>query len=60
MRYARPTRHYRVAEKQIEQSPLKGTYITNKDKPKIAAAAGVVGVLVFLLGLLLGVLIDRD
>ncbi|MGN1318084.1 MAG: hypothetical protein ACI4VF_03645 [Lachnospirales bacterium] len=60
MRYARPRRHYRVAKQQIDQSPLRGTYISNKSKPKIYAAGGVIGLLIFLLGLLLGVLIDRD
>jgi hypothetical protein len=60
MRYARPTRHYRVARQEAAQNTLKGTYIPNKDKPKMYGAAAVVGALVFLLGLLMGVLIDRD
>lgn len=60
MRYARPTRHYRVAEQQAKQNSLNGIFISKKDKPKVAAAAGFVGVLVFMLGLLMGVLIDRD
>lgn len=60
MRYARPTRHYRVAKQQAEQNSLKGTFVPNSDKPKIIVAAGLVGVLVFLVGLLTGALIDRD
>lgn len=35
MRYARPTRHYRVAEKQVQQNPYKGTFIPNSDKTKL-------------------------
>lgn len=60
MRYARPSRHYRVAGQQAKQNSLKGTFISKKDQPKLAAAAGFTGVLIFLLGLLIGVLIDRD
>lgn len=60
MRYARPSRHYRVATQQAKQNSLKGTFISKKDKPKLAAAAGFIGLLLFLLGLLIGVLIDRD
>ena len=52
MRYARPTRHYRVAEKQVQQNPYKGTFIPNSDKTKLGIfAAG---------GLLIGAVANRD
>lgn len=60
MRYAGSRRHYRVGKQQAQQNPLRGTYIPKKEMPKIYAAGGIIAVLVFLLGLLLGVLIDRD
>lgn len=60
MRYARPSRHYRVAGKQAKKNSLNGTFVPKKDQPKIMVATGFVGVLIFLLGLLLGVLVDKD
>ena len=60
MRYARPRRHYRVAQQEVKRDSLKGTFIPKKEKPKYMAVAGFVGVLVFLLGLLVGVLVDKD
>lgn len=47
MRYARPTRHYRVAEKQVQQNPYKGTFIPNSDKTKLGIFAAGVGALLF-------------
>ena len=58
MRYARPTRHYRVAEKQVQQNPYKGTFIPNGDKTKLGIFAA--GVLLFVLGLLIGAVANRD
>lgn len=60
MTYARPKRNYRAAKKQIEQSPARGTFVANKDKPKVAAFAAGIGVLLFLLGLLIGAVASRD
>ena len=58
MRYARPTRHYRVAEKQVQQNPYKGTF--NSDKTKLGIFAAGVGALLFVLGLLIGAVANRD
>lgn len=62
MRYARPTRHYRVAEKQVQQNPYtyKGTFIPNSDKTKLGIFAAGVGALLFVLGLLIGAVANRD
>lgn len=54
MRYARPVRHYRVAEKQVQQNPYKGTFIPNKDKARLGIFAAGIGALLFILGLLIG------
>ncbi|MBQ7264570.1 MAG: hypothetical protein IJS61_00555 [Firmicutes bacterium] len=62
MTYARPKRNYRVAQKQVEQNnrALKGTFVPEKDKPKVALFAVGIGVLLFVLGLLIGALANRD
>ena len=60
MRYARPTRHYRVVEKQVQQNPYKGTFIPNSDKTKLGIFAAGVGALLFVLGLLIGAVANRD
>ena len=54
MTYVRTRKHYRAAKKEIEHNPVNGTFIANKDKPKVAVAAGVAGVMVFVMGLLIG------
>lgn len=54
MTYARTRRHYRAAKKEIDQNPTKGVFIPNKDKTKVAAAAGIAGGIVFVMGLLIG------
>lgn len=55
MRYARPRKHYRAAEQEAKAHVLKGTFIPDEDKPKVAVCAVGAAVLVFLLGLLTGV-----
>ena len=60
MRYARPNRHYRVGKQESKVNSLKGTFVSNNDKPKIAAACGLIGMLIFIIGLLTGVLVDKD
>ncbi len=56
MTYARTRKHYRAAKKEIEHNPVNGVFIPNKDKQKIAAAASGVGAILFILGLLIGLL----
>lgn len=62
MRYARPTKHYRVseAERQYKDSLTKGTYIATKDKPKLYLVAGAMATLIFVFGLLIGAVINKD
>lgn len=60
MNYARTRKHYRAARKEVEQNPLNGIFIPNKDKSKLAIIGGGLASLVFLLGLLLGLLTNRD
>jgi len=52
MAYAR--KHYRAVKKQIEQSPAKGIFIPNKQKPKIIIIGICLLLLAFLKGLLFG------
>ena len=54
MTYARTRKHYRAAKKEIEQNPANGVFIPNRDKSKVAAAAGAAGVIIFIMGLLIG------
>ena len=54
MRYARPRKHYRAAEHEAKAHVLKGTFIPEKDKPKLAVCAIALAVMVFLMGLFLG------
>ena len=54
MTYARTRKHYRAAKKEIEHNPTNGVFIPNKDKSKVAAAAGAAGVIIFIMGLLIG------
>lgn len=60
MRYARPRKHYRAAEQEAKAHVLKGTFIPEEDKPKLAVCALGVTFLVFLLGLLAGAVANRD
>ena len=60
MRNARHTWHYHVAEKQVQQNPYKGTFIPNGDKTKLGIFAAGVGALLFVLGLLIGAVANRD
>lgn len=60
MNYARTRKHYRAARKEVEQNPLNGIFIPNKDKSKLAVITGGLASLVFLLGLLLGLLTNKD
>ena len=60
MRYARPTRHYRVSVIYVYQNPYKGTFIPNSDKTKLGIFAAGVGALLFVLGLLIGAVANRD
>ena len=52
--------YYRVAEKQVQQNPYKGTFIPNGDKTKLGIFAAGVGALLFVLGLLIGAVANRD
>ncbi len=54
MRYARPRKHYRAAEQEVKAHTLKGTFIPEEDKPKLAVCAIGLSVMVFLMGLFLG------
>lgn len=65
MKYARPSKHYRAAKKQAEEKSrerryVKGTFISQKDKPKIVAMGVAVTVLSFLLGFFIGSLLESD
>lgn len=65
MKYARPNRHYRAAQKQTQQQiqqkrELRGTFISRKDKPKIAAMSAGVVLLSFLLGFFIGAALDIE
>lgn len=60
MRYARPRKHYRAAEQEVKAHTLKGTFIPEGDKPKMAICALGAAFLIFLLGLLTGALANRD
>lgn len=60
MRYARPKKHYRAAAEEAKAHVLKGTFISDEDKPKLALCALGGVFLVFLLGLLTGAMANRD
>ena len=60
MNYARTRKHYRAAKKEVEQNPMNGIFIPNKDKNKLAAVAGGMASIVFLLGLMVGLLTNKD
>lgn len=60
MRYARPRKHYRAAAEEAKSHVLKGTFIPEEDKPKLAICTLGVAFLVFLLGLLTGAVVNRD
>ncbi|HOQ16556.1 MAG TPA: hypothetical protein PLL17_08015 [Defluviitaleaceae bacterium] len=53
-------RHYRVAQKEIEHAPNKGIFIENDKKQLYAIIAGVILVLTFIQGLIIGLFISRD
>ena len=56
MTYARARKHYRAVKKEIEQNSPTGIFIPKRDKSKVAAAAGGVGAILFVLGLLIGLI----
>ncbi len=62
MTYARPKKHYRTVQKQVEQNKraVQGTFVPNKEKPKVAAFAAGLGATFFALGLLVGALANKD
>ena len=60
MTYARTRKHYRAAKKEIEHNPVKGIFIPNRDKQKVAVAAGVAGSILFVMGLLIGLVVSDD
>lgn len=60
MRYARPRKHYRAAAEEAKAHTLKGIFIPEEDKPKLALVAAGIGVIVFLLGLLTGAVASDD
>jgi hypothetical protein len=64
MKYARGSRHYRVAKRQAEQNAdvkaTKGTFIPDKDKKKLFAMAGCVALLSFVLGFFIGAVLDIE
>lgn len=47
-------KHYRAVKKQVEHSPAKGMFISNKQKPKLILLGVSLLLLAFLKGLLLG------
>ncbi|NLJ88308.1 MAG: hypothetical protein GX327_05930 [Epulopiscium sp.] len=53
-------RHYRVAQKEIEQAPNKGVFIENDKKQLYTIFAGVILVFTFIQGLVIGYFIGRD
>lgn len=60
MAYARTKKHYRAAKKQVEQKPLNGIFIANRDKSKLAIISAALAITVFMMGLLIGILVNRD
>lgn len=60
MTYARTRKHYRAAKKEVQQNSLNGIFIPNRDKQKVAIAAGALGTVIFVMGLLIGLLASED
>ncbi len=54
MAHSRVRRHYRVAEKEVSQSPSKGTFVTHSNKNKMIFAIAGLFVMLFLKGFLFG------
>lgn len=53
-------RHYRVAQKEVEQSPSKGIFIENDKKQQYIIFAVVMFVFTFIQGLIIGYFASRD
>lgn len=47
-------KHYRAVKKQIEHTPSRGIFISNKQKPRLIMLGVSLLILIFLKGLLLG------
>ena len=47
-------KHYRAYKKQMEVVSPKGTFVSNKEKPKLYTLLAIILGLVFVKGLLLG------
>ncbi|NLK21427.1 MAG: hypothetical protein GX308_04970 [Epulopiscium sp.] len=53
-------RHYRVAQKEVEQSPAKGIFIENNKKQQYILFAVGMFVFTFIQGFIVGYLVSRD
>ena len=60
MAYARTKKHYRAAKKQIEQQPLNGIFIPNRDKSKLVIIAAATAFTLFVMGALIGFIAGKD
>ena len=55
---ARRSRHYRVAKREVETKPIpaNGVFIKKSQRPRIIAGIVIGGLILFIKGLLLGLL----
>lgn len=60
MSSVRGRRHYRVAQKEVEQAPQKGTFVKNEDKHKLCICALLFVMIVFIKGFVIGYLLGRQ
>ncbi len=59
MSNSRARRHYRVAEREAEQAPHKGTFITNEKKSKLFVGLGLLAAFLYIDGLVMGYLFGK-
>lgn len=60
MRSESKKRHYRVAQKQVEQAPSKGVFIANEKKNQYILFAIGMFLIIFIKGFIIGYLVARD
>ncbi|HHW67319.1 MAG: hypothetical protein PWP07_1569 [Epulopiscium sp.] len=60
MRSEAKKRHYRVAQREIEQSPNKGVFIANEKKQTYILFAIGIFLFTFVQGFILGYFVSRD
>ncbi|NLM12570.1 MAG: hypothetical protein GX209_02330 [Epulopiscium sp.] len=60
MRSESKKRHYRVAQKEIEQSPSRGIFIANDKKQTYILFAIGIFIFTFIQGFILGYFVSRD